>query len=122
MKNNYVHIFLALVLSGLLLMLTDPFMFWMPPMYAMTALFIAVVSLGIWTGFIMKEEALDEREAQHRMHSGRVAYLAGLFMLTAGLIAQGFGPAHHVDPWIAAALWIMVVSKLAARLYFEKYK
>lgn len=120
MKNNYVHIFLAVVLSGLLLLLTDPFMFWMPSMFAMTVLFIAVVFLGVWTGFIMKEEARDEREALHRMHSGRVAYLSGLFVLTAALVVQGF--AHDVDPWIAAALWVMVVSKLIARLYFEKYQ
>ena len=120
MKNNIIHIFLAIALPGLLFMLTDPFMFWMPSMVAMTVLFIAVVFLGIWTGFIMKEQANDERELQHRMHSGRIAYLSGLFVLTVGLVVQGFS--HHVDPWIAGALWIMVISKLIARLYFEKFK
>lgn len=120
MNKNILHIILAVVLCGLLLLLTDPFMFWMPSMVAMTVLFVVVIALGIWTGFIMKEVAKDERELLHRMHSGRIAYLSGLVVLTAALVAQGFS--HHVDPWVALALGVMVVSKLAARLYFEKYK
>jgi Ca2+/Na+ antiporter len=120
MKNNIIHILLAVILTGLLFMLTDPFMFWMPSMVAMTVLFVAVVFVGIWTGFIMKEKVRDERELMHRMYSGRVAYLLGLFVLTLALVVQGFS--HHVDPWIAGTLWVMVISKLIARLYFEKYK
>lgn len=117
MKNNFVHIFLAVVLVVLLVLLTDPFMFWMPSMVGMTVLFIAVIVLGIWTGFILKEEARDEREAAHRMSSGRIAYLAGLAVLTVGLVVQGFQ--HHVDPWVAGALGVMVVSKLIARIYLN---
>lgn len=121
MNKNLLHTLLAVALSVLLLLLTDPFMLWMPSMFAMTVLVIAIIGLGIWTGFVMKEQARDEREAIHRMHSGRVAYLAGFFVLTAALLVQGF-VAHHVDPWIAGTLWVMVISKLIARWYFEKYQ
>lgn len=118
MKNNLLHSFLAVLLVILLLLLTDPLMLFMPSMMAMTVLFIAVIVLGVWIGFVSKEEARDEREALHRMHSGRIAYLSGLLVLTVALIVQGFQ--HYVDPWVAAALGVMVVSKLVARLYFEK--
>ncbi len=121
MNNNTTHVILAVILSGLLLMLTDPFMFWMPSMAAMTVLFVAVVVLGIWTGFVLNEQVRDEREVIHRMYSGRVAYLLGLAVLTIGLTKQGFID-HHVDPWIAATLWVMVVSKLISHLYLEKNK
>lgn len=120
MKSNLINIFLAVVLVVLLVLLTDPFMFFMPSMVAMTVLFIAVVIIGVWTGFIVREEARDEREAINRMHSGRVAYLSGLAILTLALIVQGFQ--HHVDPWVAAALGVMVVSKMLARFYFDTYK
>lgn len=120
MKNNILHSFLAVLLVVLLVLLTDPFMFFMPSMMAMTVLFIAVVIVGVWTGFIVREEARDEREAVNRMHSGRVAYLSGLAVLTLALIVQGFQ--HHVDPWVAAALGVMVVSKMIARFYLDTYK
>jgi hypothetical protein len=118
MKNNLIDILLATLLVILLVLLTDPFMLFMPSMMAMTVLFIVVVFLGVWIGFVVKEKASDEREALHRMHSGRIAYLSGLTLLTIALIVQGF--AHHVDPWVAGALGVMVVSKLIARLYFEQ--
>ena len=104
----------------ILFLILFTFMLLMPPMYAMSILCVSVVFLGIWTGFIMKEEARDEREALHRMYSGRVAYLAGLFVLTLGLIVQELD--KHVDPWLVGAIWVMIVTKLVARLYFEKYK
>jgi di/tricarboxylate transporter len=120
MKNNLVHIFLALVLVVLLVLLMDPFMYWMPPMVAMTVLLVAVVVLCVWSGFVMKEQASDEREALHRMNAGRVAYLLGIGILTLALVVQGL--AHEIDPWIALTLGVMVISKLAARLYFDIYQ
>jgi hypothetical protein len=41
--------------------------------------------------------------------------------LTAGLLAQGFFE-HHVDPWLAGALAVMVIAKVAARLYDEAFR
>lgn len=117
MKNNLLHIFLAIALVVVLVLLTDPFMYWMPPMAAMGALLCAAVLLLVWAGFVMYEGAADEREAMHRMNAGRVAYLSGVAVLTIGLIAEGL--AHHSDPWIGGTLAVMVISKLVARLYFE---
>lgn len=116
--TNVLHIVLALVLVVLLVLLTDPFMNFMPAMGAMFSLVGATVLLIIFAGFVMFERASDEREVMHRMNAGRIAYLSGIAVLTVGLLVEGL-TLHHVNPWIAGALGIMVVSKLIARFVFE---
>lgn len=120
MKNNIFQIVTALALLALLLLLTDPFMLFMPDMLGMAILLSATALLCIWAGFIMREKAHDERENIHRMNAGRVAYLLGIAVLTIGLVVQGI--AHEIDPWVAAALAVMVTGKVAAHLYAQRYK
>jgi hypothetical protein len=120
MKNNYIQISIAVILTFFLAALADLVPFWMPEMAEMIALLIVVVLLTIWAGFIMYEHAEDERELIHTMHAGRVAYLSGIAILTLALLVQGFS--HAIDPWIPVALAVMVLSKLTARLYLEWYK
>jgi hypothetical protein len=115
MNKTYLHIAVACVLTFFLLVLADLVPFWMPMMGQMIALLIVVVLLIIWAGFVMQEST--QREVVLKMKSGRVAYLSGLAMLMLALIVQGF--AHDIDPWIAGALAVMVVSKLLTRLYLE---
>ncbi len=117
MNKNYLHIIVAAVLAFFLLTLADLVPFWMPMMGEMIALLIVVILLLVWAGFVMQETAHDEREVLLKMKSGRVAYLSGLGVLMVALIVQGF--AHAIDPWIAIALAVMVVSKLVSRLYLE---
>jgi len=117
MQNKIFHIGVALVLVALLVLLTDPFMYWMPAPAQMLVLLGATVLAAFWAGFVMQERASDEREAVHTMYAGRVAYLSGIATLTLALIVQGLN--HALDPWIPLALGVMVVSKLAARLYVE---
>ena len=119
MSNNIVQIGIAFVLVVLLVLVTDPFMYWMPPMAAMAALVAVTTLLLVWAGFVMFERASDERETIHRMNAGRIAYLSGIAVLTAGLFMQGMF-SHVVDPWIAGSLGAMVAAKLAARLYYER--
>jgi hypothetical protein len=121
MKNNYIHIALALILTTLLILLSDPFMLWMPPVAVLCALLAVAVVVSVWSGFVMKETVQDEREASHRMNAGRVAYLSGTAVLTVAVLVQGF-TLHTIDPWVALALIAMVVSKLGARMYFERYQ
>ncbi len=120
MKNNTLHISIAAVLVALLILLTDPFMLWMPPMAAMTVLVGTAVLLCVWAGFIMREGAADEREALHRTQAGRAAYLAAIGVLTIGLVWQGF-VLHHIDPWIALALGSVILVKLGSALYLQRY-
>ena len=118
MKHNFTHMVTALLLVVLLVLLTDPFMLWMPALGAMALLLCATILVCVWAGFVMYEKAGDERETMHRMHAGRVAYLAGIAVLTLALVVQGLS--HHIDPWIAGALGMMVLAKLIARIFFEE--
>lgn len=120
MVNKLFHISTALLLVGLLTLLSDPFMLWMPGFAQMTALLGAATLACVWAGFVMYERSQDEREVLHKMHAGRVAYLSGIAVLTIALIVQGF--AHDIDPWISIALGLMVISKLIARFYSERYR
>jgi uncharacterized membrane protein len=117
MNKKYLHIFVAVVLSFFLLALADLIPFWMPMMGEMLALLLVVILLLVWAGFVMQETAHDEREVLLKMKSGRVAYLSGLGVLMLALVVQGMQ--HAIDPWIAIALAVMVVTKLFTRLYEE---
>lgn len=118
MKSNAVYIGVALSVVVLLVLLTDPFMLWMPPAAAMAALVGAVVLLGAWIAFVAYERVSDEREAALRSHAGHAAYLAGVAVLTAAVLVQGLS--HHLDPWVAGALAAMVIAKVAARLLADR--
>ncbi|OGY98657.1 MAG: hypothetical protein A2855_01340 [Candidatus Liptonbacteria bacterium RIFCSPHIGHO2_01_FULL_57_28] len=120
MKNNILSIAIALAFVALLILLTDPFMAWMPPAGLAAVLLAVAVLMCAWIGFIIYERAGDEREEAHRMQAGRAAYLSGIAVLTVALVVQGL--AHDIDPWISGALAAMVLVKLAARLYSERYR
>lgn len=120
MKNNIVTIGVAGVFVALLALLSDPFMLWMPAPAQMAALLGAAALACIWAGFVLREKALDEREALHAMRAGRAGYLAGVSVLTAALVSQGLS--HHIDQWIPLALGVMVLVRLSVRLYSEAYR
>jgi hypothetical protein len=120
MNTNLAQTVFAVLLLVMLAALTDPFMYWMPSMPQMVALALATALLAGWMGFVAREKALDEREAEHRMFAGRAAYLSGLAVLTTALLMQGF--AQAIDPWVPGALATMVVSKLAARWYADTFR
>jgi hypothetical protein len=119
MKNKMiiVHSAVALLISFFALVLADLVPFWMPMMGEMTVLLCATVLIFVWMGFVLFETVHDEREAQLRHQSGRVAYLAGISLLLLALLVQGF--AHAIDPWIPVTLAAMVVVKQVSRLYLE---
>ncbi len=96
-------------------------MLWMPPMAAMSALAAVAVVMSLWSGFVLKEKAGDERELLHRMNAGRVAYLSGIATLTMAVLWQGF-TLHHIDPWVAFTLIVMVSTKIISRTVLEKYR
>ena len=117
MNKSHLHIFVGLILSFFLLTLADLVPFWMPMMGELVALLLVVVLLLIWAGFVMQEQTNDEREIVLKMKAGRVAYLSGMFVLMIGLIVQGM--AEAIDPWIAVALAVMVLAKLATRYFCD---
>ena len=117
MNKSHLHVVVAVLLAFFLLVLADLVPFWMPMMGEMMALLLVVVLLIIWAGFVLQEVTHDEREVLLKMKSGRVAYLSGLGVLTLALVVQGLS--EMIDPWIAIALAVMVISKLLTRFYLE---
>lgn len=107
------------VLIVLVLLLLNPFGFWMPTNIQMLVLAAAVAAFGAVTVFVLREGAADEREEAHRSVAGRWAFLFGSATIVLGIIIQSF--AHALDPWLVVALVVMVLAKIGARLYTDRY-
>ncbi len=120
MKNNIIAAGVAVLFVLSLVLLTDPFMLWMPAQAQMLALLCVAVLAGAWAGFVLYERPRDERDAVNTMHAGRLAYLSGVGVLTLALVVQGLS--HHIDQWITFALCAMVLVKLGVRLYTDHYR
>lgn len=120
MVNRFFHILTAFVLTVLLVLLSDLFMIWMPKGAQMVILLSLTVTVCLWAGLVVYEKAEDEREILHRLQAGQVAYVTGLSLLTTALVVQGIN--HAIDPWISGTLLGMVLSKLVARLFTERYR
>lgn len=120
MKNNFnKEIVSAGVLILLLVLLINPFHFWMPSMAHMTLLACAVVVFGLFSSFILREHAQDEREEIHRMFADRMAFFAGASLLIAGILYQSYF--DMLDVWLVAVLVAMVIAKIGSRLYGDRH-
>ena len=115
----FPEILSAAVLTAVTVLILNPFDFWMPTMAHMAALAVAVVAFGVFSVFVLRERAIDEREEQQRMFAGRAAFLLGGGVLLLGIIAESLRDA--LDPWLVGALLAMILGKVAARLYSAWY-
>ncbi len=105
----------ALVILAVLLL--NPFHFWMPTMMHVGMLAFILVIFALFAVFILREKVQDERDALHRMLSGRVAFITGSALLTIGIVVQSLRDA--VDVWLVLVLVAMVLSKLVTRIYSD---
>lgn len=115
MKHPYLQSIITISALISLVLLTDPFMTLMPTPAQMAVLIGVSVLLILSVAFILTEEAHDEREELHRLEAGRLAYASGLSFLIIGLLVQGF--THTIDPWLVLTIAVMLVVKVAVRLY-----
>jgi hypothetical protein len=90
----------------------------MPDMMVMAMLIVALVLFGIFASFILREKMVDERDDVHRTLAGRNAFLAGSAVLMIGIVVQGY--THSVDPWLVVTLIVMILVKIATRLWSDK--
>ncbi|MBI4080017.1 hypothetical protein HY414_02210 [Candidatus Kaiserbacteria bacterium] len=109
----------SVVLVALLVLLLNPFGFWMPTSLQMLILGAAIAAFGAIAVFILRERVHDEREETHRSFAGRWAFLTGSALLVLAITVQSFN--HAVDPWLVVVLVVMIVAKLGARLYSDRY-
>jgi hypothetical protein len=118
MKNNSIfEIVIALILIAIVVLILNPFNFWMPTMVHTMMLIIVFIVFGLFAAFILREKVQDERESAHRMNAGRLAFLSGSAILVIGIIFQDVK--GTVDGWLIAALVVMVLTKIIARLYSD---
>lgn len=111
---------LSIVLVVLVGMLCNPFGIFMPTMWQMLVLALLVVLVGLFAGLVVYESVTDEREQSHRDRAGRVGYTAGLLVILLGIVVQSL---KHVavDGWLLAALVVLVIFKIAARVYNRRF-
>jgi hypothetical protein len=115
MNDLMKHIIASLALVVALVFLCDPTGAWMPTDGQMIAAGVVAVIAAIFVGLVFADEGRDEREVLLRGRSARVGYIAGVVVLTAGLIASLL---MHVpqSPWVLGALAAMVVARVIHRV------
>jgi hypothetical protein len=118
MRNNLKETIVTLALIVTAILLLNPFHFWMPDFIVMCMLLIILGLFAIFAIFILREKVIDERDSQHRTLAGRNAFLAGSGILTLGIVIQGY--THSLDPWLVITLIVMVVVKIATRIWSDK--
>lgn len=118
-KNDLKQIGTAGALVLLLILILNPFHFWMPTMAHMALLGVAVVVFGLFAAFMLGEDGGDEREGTHRMLAGRTAFLTGSALLILGIIYQSY--LHTLDVWLVVALVGMLLAKVGTRVFGDRY-
>lgn len=116
MKDNYKEIFIALILAALLVTL---FVFnsaiCSRPLIETMMLSLIFILAILFISFIWKERSRDEREKLHKYVSSRFAYLAGVFILTVGVIIQTIQ--NNLDVWLVVSLCVMLLLKMVGLIY-----
>ncbi len=116
MKNNFLQeICISLTLIVLLILLINPFDFWMPNTFLMMIVVGLVVVFTFFAFFIWRENAKDERDALHRLMAGRIAYLTGAGTLVIGITVQSLQ--HNIDIWLVVILGVMIFAKIIGNIY-----
>lgn len=119
MKNKTLkEVIVPLALIVLAVLLLNPFHFWMPDVMIVCILAIALVLFGVFASFILGEKVLDERDNVHRALSGRNSFLAGSAILMLAIGIQEYN--EVLDPWLVIVLIVMIITKIATRIWSDK--
>lgn len=119
MKNGIFkgEVVMSIILILLLILFLNPTNLLMPETFVMMLEIGIVIAFLLFSGFIWKEKALDERDNYHRMHAGRISFFTGTTILIIGIVLQGLK--HEIDPWLIYSLIGMVLAKIVSRIYSE---
>lgn len=109
--------FISFMQVILLVTILDPFRWFFLTTTGIVVVAIGIVLLGVYGVFVEREHVHDERDEIHRMLAGRVAFHVGAAFLTVGITVQSLR--NQLDPWLVAALVIMIVAKTGARFYTD---
>lgn len=119
MKNNFIiESVVATILVGLLVLLINPMHFWMPDMAHETVVVGLIIIFGLYSVFILREKAKDERDVFHRMLAARAAFFVGTLLMAIGIYVGA--QKNNIDLWLVAALVGMILTKIATRFYSDR--
>lgn len=118
--STILEIIIGLVLIALTVAILNPLHIWMPDMVHMSMMALLLVLFAAFAAFVVRERAVDEREVQVRMLSGRVGFLAGSAALVLGIALEGLH--GQADPWLVTALLALLLGKIATHLYIDLKK
>ncbi len=107
----------ALLIFGFLLW--NPFDLFMSDAMHMTVGGLLVLSVALFTGFVVHEKISDERDMAHHNMAGRLGYTLGLVTISLGIAWQTIYMPY--DPWLFIALLAMVFGKVFSRIYSRMY-
>lgn len=117
-KKSASEAAVAVILISLLVLMVNPFNIFMPSMLQLMTAGIAVVVFGLFSTFVLREDAADEREEKHRSLAGRIAFLTGSAVLLVGIVIQVYR--EMLDTWLVLSLVVMIVAKIVTRMYSEE--
>lgn len=104
---------LSSVILMLLVLLLNPFSFWMPNMAHMLVIVGLIAIFGVFSLFVWNEQPDDEREQLHLMRASRTAYLIAGIFLVIGIGTQSLK--DEIDPWLPITLTSMIVAKIISQ-------
>ena len=114
-KNYLIELIVHFLLIAVLALFLSPADLFMPmSQIAMLGVLLTVVFL-IFTGFIWKEKAKDEREASHIQSAVRFSFITGLAIEVAGILWGSLR--HNIDPRLIFTAIGMILTKVFFRVY-----
>ena len=116
MKNNILTGLTMFATLMLLLLVTDPFMLFMPAQIGLLTLILLTLFVCVWGTYILSHKTEDEREVRNRMNAGLVGYLSGILILMIAILFETYVQ-HHIDPWLALAAATMIGMQFIAAMY-----
>jgi len=113
-RSIIVEILLIIVIGILAIITLNPYV--MPMGMFLTTLLALIVLFGFFAVFVWREKGGDEREVTLLHMSDRTAFLAGSSVLIIAILIEGLSQ-HTVNPWVLAALSVMIVAKAVSYIY-----
>ncbi len=119
-KTIFAESALLALLSGLLILLLNPFNIMMKLMLSAGVIACLIILYLVKFFIIWREKPQDERDIQHRFQSSWASYSTVSVLLFVGVVFEALQ--GSVDVWLVTALAGMFISKLVSLLYLEIYK
>lgn len=105
----------ATLLIVILIAFINPTGLLMPESASMMMLVLFALSYFLYISIFWKEQSQDERDQAHALKAGRLSFLLGSLMLIIGISIQGLK--HEIDVWLIVTLVLMILTKIAVRMY-----